>query len=59
MKNQIVIVAVLALMVSCTSKSDSKKGFEVKGVITNSPEKKIYLEGFESFLKVEMKQSLI
>ena len=30
MKNQIVIVAVLALMVSCTSKSDSKKGFEVK-----------------------------
>ncbi len=44
MKNQIVIVAVLALMVSCTSKSDSKKGFEIKGVITNSPEKKIYLE---------------
>ena len=44
MKNQIVIVAVLALMVSCTSKKDSKKGFEVKGVITNSPEKKIYLE---------------
>lgn len=44
MKNQIVIVAVLVLMVSCTSKSDSKKGFEIKGVITNSPEKKIYLE---------------
>ena len=44
MKNQIVIVAVLALMVSCTSKSDSKKGFEIKGVITNSPEKKVYLE---------------
>lgn len=44
MKNQIVIVAVVALLVSCTSKSDSKKGFEVKGVITNSPEKKIYLE---------------
>lgn len=44
MKNQIVIVAVLALMVSCTSKSGSKKGFEIKGVITNSPEKKVYLE---------------
>ncbi|MEO5947455.1 MAG: TlpA disulfide reductase family protein [Chitinophagaceae bacterium] len=44
MKNQIVIVAVLALMVSCTSKSDSKNGFEVKGVITNSSEKKVYLE---------------
>lgn len=44
MKNQIVIIAVLALVASCTSKSDNAKGFEVKGVITNSPEKKVYME---------------
>lgn len=44
MKNQIVIATVLALIVSCTSKSDSNGGFEVKGKITNSPEKKVYLE---------------
>ena len=44
MKNQIVFVAVMALMISCNSKSGNKKGLEVKGTITNSPQTMIYLE---------------
>lgn len=44
MKNQILFAAVLSILISCNSNSGSKKGFEIKGTITNSPGKKIFLE---------------
>jgi len=43
-KKYTAIVVVMALMVSCTSKSGSKKGLEVKGTISNSPANMVYLE---------------
>lgn len=44
MKHNIIIVTILTLIVSCTSKSDSKNGLEIKGTITNSPATMVYLE---------------
>lgn len=44
MKHNIFIVAILTLIASCTSNSDSDKGLEIKGTITNSPATMVYLE---------------